>query len=79
MVPLVSTMVQDDMAKRPTMDGVMRQFDQLVQSRTELQLRSRVVYRKEVSLFRPFRWFMHWIRQARYKIQGLSAIPTPWL
>jgi hypothetical protein len=79
MVPLIRDMIQSDMAKRPTMDEVMRRFDDIVRSLSEFQLRSRVAYKDQFPFLGPIRDLVHWTRQARFKMQGLSAIPTPWL
>ncbi|KAG2135802.1 hypothetical protein DEU56DRAFT_806610 [Suillus clintonianus] len=76
MEPLVSDMVQNDPAQRPTMDEVMSRFATTYQALSAWQLRSRAVMKKEWIIRRPFRETFHWLRCLRFLSRHLPAIPS---
>ncbi|KAI0363375.1 hypothetical protein BV20DRAFT_958445 [Pilatotrama ljubarskyi] len=74
---LVGDMVQDDPAKRPTIDEVVERFDKLRASLGERKLRSRVVHKKDSSIVGFFRTIRHVYRTTEYILTRKPAIPTP--
>ncbi|EGO22424.1 hypothetical protein SERLADRAFT_473222 [Serpula lacrymans var. lacrymans S7.9] len=77
MEPLVNNMVQDDPAKRPTMDEVVARFDQIFEQLSSWKLRSRVVDKTDGNITGLFRGVTHWTRRIGYIIRRVPAIPTP--
>ncbi|EIW62637.1 uncharacterized protein TRAVEDRAFT_34025 [Trametes versicolor FP-101664 SS1] len=77
--PLVQDMVQDDPTKRPTIQDVIRQFDELVPVKPlgSQKLRSRLIYRKEGAGDALVQRIAHAFRTARYILTRKPAIPRP--
>ncbi|KAI9067303.1 kinase-like protein [Trametes sanguinea] len=75
--PLVDEMMQEDPAKRPTIDEVIERFDKLRGSLSTWKLRSRVVHKKDYSIVGFFRALRHTYRTAKYILKRRPAIPTP--
>ena len=73
---LVADMVQDDPAKRPTMDEVARRFDDIYNALTTNTLRARLVNREEQSEDILVNVVSHWYRRLKYAIQGHPAVPS---
>ncbi|KAJ7831886.1 hypothetical protein B0H13DRAFT_2256562 [Mycena leptocephala] len=65
---LVADMINEDPAKRPSMDEVVQ---------CEWTLRSRFASHDESPVFRVFRSSRHWSRQLLFKARGMAAIPCP--
>ncbi|KAJ6603309.1 hypothetical protein DFH09DRAFT_1354580 [Mycena vulgaris] len=76
MRPLVSDMVQDDPAKRPTIDEVVARFDEIRAGLSSWKLRSRVVKKSDFRFNIP-RILSHWVRRVGYIVMRVPAIPTP--
>lgn len=66
-------MVQDEPAKRPTIDKAMARFDTIFQKLSTMKLRSRVIHHEDVS---PPSWITHTARTVKYIIKGHPAVPT---
>ncbi|KAL1945766.1 hypothetical protein VTO73DRAFT_1768 [Trametes versicolor] len=75
--PLVQDMVQDDPTKRPTIQDVIGQFDELVKPLGSQKLRSRLIYRKEGAGDALVRRIAHAFWTARYILTRKPAIPRP--
>ncbi|KAM5533182.1 hypothetical protein V8D89_013138 [Ganoderma adspersum] len=75
--PIVTEMVQQDPAKRPSIDKAFEQFEQLRASFSQWTLRSRVVYQDELALGRVYRGCRHAVRTAFWMATGKPALPTP--
>lgn len=71
---LVKDMVQDDPAKRPTIDEVIVRFNAICKKLGPMRLRARIGRRKES--FGVFRDVGHVFKIARYILQGAPAIPS---
>jgi len=71
---LVSDMVQNDPAKRPTIDEVVTRFDVIRKQLGTMKLRSRVGPRDES--FGAIRDLAQLFRIVKHALQGLPAIPT---
>lgn len=72
-------MVQDDPSKRPTIDEVVRRFDEMVKSLSWWKLRSRLVELEEKddlldSVIRPIH---HFFRTAIHVLTFRSPLPRP--
>ncbi|KAI1795575.1 hypothetical protein LXA43DRAFT_727287 [Ganoderma leucocontextum] len=75
--PLVKDMVQPDPLKRPTIDEVVRRFDELLKHRWSWTLRSRPVPLNEVNVVGWYRNTRHIFRTIRYVLTRQSAVPVP--
>ncbi|KAJ7159465.1 kinase-like domain-containing protein [Mycena filopes] len=76
MRPLVRDMVNPDPAKRPTMDDVVRRFnEEIMPGLTTRKLRSRVRGKNEICLFNVPRIVGHWRRKIRYMTNDTPPIP----
>ena len=75
MADLVADMVQDDPAKRPTIDGVIARFDGIRKGLSSWKLRSRVVKINDNGLVGFFRGIAHWARQVQYVMRRVPAVP----
>lgn len=73
--PLMEDMVQDDPALRPTMDEVVRRFDEIIRGLSRRKLRSRVV--KVDDDFDCFYAVTHWFRMIASIIRRREPIPSP--
>lgn len=76
MASLVADMVQDDPTKRPTIDEVIRRFDNIQHRLSSWKLRSRVVKTKDESLVGFFRGIAHWSRRVQYVVTGVHPVPV---
>ena len=74
MQPLISDMVQDDPAKRPTIDQVVKRFAEMRKNLGALKLRARVGPRDES--FGAVRDFGHLFTTIKYTLKGISPVPT---
>lgn len=77
MQPLVADMTQSDPSKRPTMDEVVERFKTIGQGLGKWKLRSRVVDSDESVLGRIFGAAWHWMRQLKFVVRRLPALPRP--
>ncbi|EGO29274.1 hypothetical protein SERLADRAFT_456815 [Serpula lacrymans var. lacrymans S7.9] len=77
MEPLVNDMIQDDPAKRPTMDEVVPRFDQILKQISSWKLRSRVIGKEDGHITGLYLGVTHWTRRIGYIIRRVPAIPTP--
>ncbi|KAF8874869.1 hypothetical protein CPB84DRAFT_1736865 [Gymnopilus junonius] len=73
----IDEMVQEDPTKRPTMDEVVRRFDDLVQGLSFFKLRSRVPQRKDNIFIALEHCIPHWLRKFRSIIRRTPAMPIP--
>ena len=79
MKPLLDDMVQDDPSKRPSMNEVVKRFEEIVQGLTQWKLRSRIVPRMKYFSQRiqsHFQVVSHWKRKLTYIMNKTPAIPT---
>jgi len=74
---LVNDMVQDDPAKRPTINEVAARFSEIRGTLGYRKLRSRLVKRDEIWIMRIFRNIRHVYRTFGYILTGRPAIPSP--
>jgi hypothetical protein len=70
-------MCQDDPAKRPKMNEVVAQFNEIVRNLSSWKLRSRIADAKEFLIVTFFRGIPHWDRCLNYITQRVPSIPTP--
>ncbi|KAF8889082.1 kinase-like domain-containing protein [Infundibulicybe gibba] len=77
MEPLIADMVQDDPAKRPTMDEVVSRFADIRNDLSSWKLRSRFARRDENPVSGIFRSVSHWVKQAMFIVTRTPALPTP--
>ncbi|KAI0364340.1 kinase-like protein [Pilatotrama ljubarskyi] len=77
MVNLIGDMVQDDPAKRPTIDEVVERYDKLRASLSTRTLRSRIVHKKDSNIVGFLRTIRHVYRTIEYIVTRTPAIPTP--
>jgi hypothetical protein len=73
MQPLISDMVQDDPAKRPTIDQVVKRFADVRKKLGTLKLRARVGPRDES--FGVVRDFVHLFTTIKYTLKGILLYP----
>jgi hypothetical protein len=74
MWPLISDMVQDDPAKRPTIDQVVKRFADMCKKLGILKLRARVGPRDES--FGAVRDFVHLFTTIKYTLIGIPPVPA---
>ncbi|KAI0358593.1 hypothetical protein OH77DRAFT_1449137 [Trametes cingulata] len=74
---LVGDMVQDDPAKRPTINEVVERFNKIRASLSTWTLRSRIVHRKDSNIVGFLRTIRHVYRTMDYIVTRTPAIPTP--
>ncbi|KZT10924.1 uncharacterized protein LAESUDRAFT_644190 [Laetiporus sulphureus 93-53] len=77
MEKLIEDMVQDDPAKRPTIDDVVSRFDEIRNSLKRSTLRSRLVAKNEDVIIRVLMGLQHAFRTTSFVVRRLPAIPTP--
>jgi hypothetical protein len=77
MTPLISDMVQEDPAKRPTMDQVVARFDEIFRSLSQWKLRSRVVGKTDSNIAGIYRAVVHAIHAVQYILTRKPAVPVP--
>jgi hypothetical protein len=73
---LIADMVQDEPAKRPTMDQVVERFSRVRKDLTNSMLRARIPDRDEGAFKALYRGLSHLGQRAQYTISGLPAVPT---
>jgi hypothetical protein len=76
MIHLVADMVQDDPAKRPTIDEVVSRFDDIQHGLSSWKLRSRVVKTNDNGLVGFFRSIGHWSRRVQYIVARVPSVPS---
>ena len=79
MKPLIDDMVQDDPSKRPSMNEVVKRFEELVQDLTQWKLRSWAAPRRKYFFRRmriPIDIVSHWKKKITYIMKKTPAIPT---
>ncbi|KIM75907.1 hypothetical protein PILCRDRAFT_13116 [Piloderma croceum F 1598] len=74
MWPLISDMIQDDPAKRPTIDQVVKRFADMCKKLGTLKLRAGVGPRDES--FGVVRDFFHLFTTIKYTLKGIPPVPT---
>ena len=78
MEPLISRMVDDDPAKRPTMDEVVTSFKEIVSKSSFLRLRARLVERKDGPIMNLLKSVHHVsCRTIPYVVTCRAALPSP--
>lgn len=77
LAPLVRDMIQADPSKRPTIDEVVRRFDELLKGVRFWTLRSRPVPVDEEAVVGWYRNTRHAFRTIRYVLSRKPAIPVP--
>ncbi|TFK53506.1 hypothetical protein OE88DRAFT_1655652 [Heliocybe sulcata] len=75
--PLVSDMVHEDPGKRPTMEEVLKRWEEIRKTLPMRKLRSRLVPRDEGRIDRFFRSLGHWFRRVGYIVRRTPAVPMP--
>jgi hypothetical protein len=73
---LIADMVQDEPAKRPTMDQVVERFSRVRSDLTNSKLRTRIPDRDEGAFKALYRGLSHLGHRAQYTISGLPAVPS---
>lgn len=76
MEPLVQAMVQNDPAKRPTIDQCLIQLQEIIQSQSSWTLRSQVWHTSDNPFGFIYRFLPHWARRLVYIITQTPAIPS---
>ncbi|TFK74345.1 hypothetical protein BDN72DRAFT_813283 [Pluteus cervinus] len=74
--PLINYMVQDDPAKRPTIDDVVVRFEEICKGLSSWKLRSRPTPKKELVFYIIPRVCRHWIRRVGYVVRRIPPIPS---
>ncbi|TFK74307.1 hypothetical protein BDN72DRAFT_955922 [Pluteus cervinus] len=74
--PLISDMVQDDPAKRPTMDDVVVRFEEIYKGLSSWKLRSRPMPKREFVPTTISRICRHWTRRISYIVRRIPPIPS---
>ena len=77
LAPLVRDMIQTDPSRRPAINEVVRQFDELLKHVRFWTLRSRPVPADEYTIVGWYRNTRHIFRTIRYVLSRKSAIPIP--
>ncbi|GBE80574.1 predicted protein [Sparassis crispa] len=77
MKPLVDDMVQDDPARRPTINEVVTRFEEIRRKLGYWKLRSRLAEKDEDSVIRTYRRVRHFFRTIGYIVTWRSPMPTP--
>ncbi|KAG9318988.1 kinase-like domain-containing protein [Chiua virens] len=77
MKSLVADMIQPDPDKRPNIDEVVSQFDDILHELAGCRLRSHPVDINEVLVNRVARTTSHWSRRIVFVVRGTPAIPNP--
>ena len=77
MKPLIASMIQQEPDKRPKIDEVVAQFDDIRRALSRRKLRSRVVDVNEDLFERVVRTASHWKRRIGFVARGVPAIPSP--
>ena len=75
MESLVSDMVQDDPAKRPTIDEVISKFEKAKASLGSWKLRSRMIDRNEWTVIRMFKFLPHVVQTISQVVTRKPAVP----
>ncbi len=75
--PLIRDMVQDDPARRPTIEEARARYLKIRASLSWWKLRSRLVYRKDWSIPGAYRACRHVVRTVGYLATRKTAIPVP--
>ncbi|KAJ7760918.1 hypothetical protein B0H16DRAFT_1312522 [Mycena metata] len=76
MRPLVTNMVNVDLAKRPTIDEVILRFEKTKSGLSSWKLPSRVRIKDEIQILNIPRILGHWKRRIRYIVDGNPPIPV---
>ncbi|KAL1746522.1 kinase-like domain-containing protein [Schizophyllum fasciatum] len=77
MAPLVADMVQNDPAKRPTMDEVVERFNKILGSLSTWKLRSRLRKEGDCAPHSAYLSIVHWRRRLGFILRGIPALPRP--
>ncbi|KAI5889138.1 uncharacterized protein SCHCODRAFT_02548782 [Schizophyllum commune H4-8] len=77
MAPLVAAMIQDDPAKRPTMDEVVERSNQIISKLSTWKLRSRLKKEGDCAPHSAYLSAVHWRRRVGYMLRGVPALPRP--
>ncbi|KAK0244052.1 hypothetical protein EDD85DRAFT_1017805 [Armillaria nabsnona] len=72
MEPLIAAMTEPDPLKRIKIKEAIRRFARIEKGLSAIALRSRVAYNTDFTIFRPFKYFGHWVWTL-----GLVAHGTP--
>ncbi|TFK74323.1 hypothetical protein BDN72DRAFT_744001, partial [Pluteus cervinus] len=75
--PLINDMVQDDPAKRPTMDEVVIRFEEICKKQGSWKLRSRPAPRRKENVFKAIPHQLgHWKRRVGYILRRVPPVPS---
>ncbi|KAJ7658010.1 kinase-like domain-containing protein [Mycena rosella] len=74
---LVADMTNEDPTKRPRMDDVLDRFNKITAGLSQWTLRSRLAEERENTLIGIFKSTAHWVRQLRFVINRIPAVPSP--
>ena len=77
MTPIVKDMVHDDPSQRPTIQDVVRRFDELLANISQRTLRSRLIAYNEEPALTLFRNLRHRFRTIFYILFRKAAVPMP--
>jgi hypothetical protein len=75
--PLIVDMVQEDPAKRPTMNEVVTRFAEIRNKLSTWKLRSRMARKNEIWPVAAWRTVSHWYRTVGYVLTRKAALPEP--
>ena len=78
MEPLISRMVDEDPAKRPTMNEVVTSFKEIISKSSFLRLRARLVERKDGPIMNLFKSIYHVsCHTIPHVVTFRAALPSP--
>jgi len=75
--PLVSEMIREDPATRPSMDEVVARFDKIRAKLGDWKLRGRLVKKQEDGLVAFAKDVRHVFRTIKFIARRYPAVPTP--
>ncbi|KAH9960991.1 kinase-like domain-containing protein [Lactifluus volemus] len=74
---LIADMIQEDPARRPTMNEVVTRFSELKGKLSTWKLRTRMARNNEIWPVAAWRTFGHWYRTVGYVLARKAALPEP--
>ena len=77
MKELVDAMTDENPEIRPTIEEVIKKFDEIRSSLSIVKLRSPIISKKDPSIFAIFRHARQLTRTFLYVIQRIPAVPVP--
>lgn len=70
-------MVANDPAARPTMDRVVKHFEELLSTRSTWKLRARPIRRSDSGAINFAKGVWHAYRTTTFVVRGMKPLPTP--